>query len=1072
MTIPVITLYTSNRLEILAEKLADLLRHPLSSPLEPEIILVQSKGMERWVSMELARHNGICANCRFPFPNHFLNSLFQEALPDLQENSPFTPEILTWKVMKILPSLLEEKGFGDLRRYLSEGVTDLKLFQLAERVAGLYDQYLLFRPEMVLGWEKGKEGHWQALLWREVIKEMEGKHWASLKAAFLAEIRKPGQGLKSLPKRVAVFGISALPPYHLEILASLSHKTQVNLFLMNPCREYWGDLLTDRETRKIKERARIKKAVAGDLHLEKGNALLGSMGMLGRDFFELVSNLETVQQEFFFKPEGKSLLSAIQADILDLRNRSAGEADKKSLDRKDDSIQIHSCHSPMREVEVLQDRLLSLFEANPTLQPKDVLIMTPDITIYSPFIQAVFSLPPEDPRWIPFRIADRGLRQESPLVNAFLSILDFPGSRFGVSQVLALLESPEVQKKFSLTEDDLERIKGWVRDTRIRWGVDGEARKKLGLPGFKENTWRAGLERMLLGVALPRQGEKMYKDILPYDLIEGSGAESLGHFLAFCESLFTFAEKLSEPRSLKEWEELLQNLLDDFFSPYEESERDLLFIRRVLAGLVNKQELSGFDQPVSLGIIKSHLTVGLESEGFGFGFLTGSLTFCAMLPMRSIPFRIIVLLGMNDDAYPRQTRPLGFDLMAQNPKIGDRSRRLDDRYLFLETLLSAREKLHISYVGQSHQDNSSRPPSVLVSELLDTLTEGFEIPEGMIIKHHLQAFSPEYFEKGGKLFSYSRDNLEGALGALNSLRKKRPFISSALPDPGPEWKTVELSRLCSFFSHPARFLLNRRLGIYLGEEESLLEETEPFEVTGLDKYLLEQAMVEKGLEGQNLSDLFMSFKAEGNLPLGVPGEVAFQETCREIGPFLKRLSSYRRGGGLAPLAVDLCLGDFRLTGRVENIFADNLVHHRYTSMKAGDRLRIWIHHLVLNRINPPDYPCEAILVCQDGICHYASLEDSEAILQDLLTLYWQGLKIPLPFFPSSSWTYTQASTEGKDRDQALRSAVDCWQGNEFRKGEGADPYYQLCFGEIDPFSPAFESIAETVFGPLIRWEKR
>ncbi|HMK66122.1 MAG TPA: exodeoxyribonuclease V subunit gamma, partial [Thermodesulfobacteriota bacterium] len=829
MTIPVITLYTSNRLEILAEKLAELLKHPLSSPLDPEIILVQSKGMERWVSMELASHNGICANCRFPFPNHFVSSLFQKVLPDVQENSPFTPEILTWKVMKILPSLLGGKGFEDLRRYLSEGAADLKLFQLAERVAGLYDQYLLFRPEMVLGWEKGKEGHWQALLWREVTKEMEGKHWASLKAAFLKEIRKPGRDLKNLPKRVSVFGISALPPYHLEILAALSHRTRVNLFLMNPCREYWGDLLTYQETRKIKEKARTSRTRAADLHLEKGNALLGSMGMLGRDFFELVSNLETVPQECFFKPERTNLLSAIQADILDLGNRSAGEQDPKSLNREDDSIQIHSCHSPMREVEVLQDRLLSLFEADPTLQPKDVLIMTPDIAVYSPFIRAVFSLPPEDSRWISFSIADRGLRQESPLVNAFLSILDFPGSRFGVSQVLALLEFSEVQKKFSLTEEDLERIKGWVGDTRIRWGVDGEARGKLGLPGFKENTWRAGLERMLLGVALPRQEEKMFKDILPYDLIEGSGAESLGHFLAFCESLFAFGEKLSEPKTLKEWEALLQSLVEEFFLPQEECERDLTFIRRILAGLGNKQDLSGFDQPVGLGIIRSHLATGLESEGFGFGFLSGGLTFCAMLPMRSIPFRIIALLGMNDDAYPRQTRPLGFDLMAQNPSLGDRSRRLDDRYLFLETLLSAREKLHISYVGQSHQDNSSRPPSVLVSELLDAIAEGFKIPEEMIIKHHLQAFSPEYFEKGGRLFSYSGDNLEGALGALNPIRKKKPFMPHALPDPDPEWKTIELSRLCSFFSHPARFLLNQRLGIYLGEEESLLTETEPFE---------------------------------------------------------------------------------------------------------------------------------------------------------------------------------------------------------------------------------------------------
>ncbi|HMK64525.1 MAG TPA: hypothetical protein VK564_01945, partial [Thermodesulfobacteriota bacterium] len=259
---------------------------------------------------------------------------------------------------------------------------------------------------------------------------------------------------------------------------------------------------------------------------------------------------------------------------------------------------------------------------------------------------------------------------------------------------------------------------------------------------------------------------------------------------------------------------------------------------------------------------------------------------------------------------------------------------------------------------------------------------------------------------------------------------------------------------------------------YLGEEEPLLTETEPFEVTGLEKYLLEQKLVEQGLEGRDLSDHFLSFKAEGNLPLGVPGEVAFQEICRGIRPYLERLSSYRRGERLAPLAVDLCLGEFRLTGRVENIFADHLVHHRYTTMKAADRLRIWIHHLVLNRINPPNYPCNAVLVCQDGTCQYPSIDNCEALLQDLLARYWQGSKIPLPFFPTTSWTYARTLADGKGRDQALRSAGECWQGNEFRSGEGADPYYQLCFGEIDPLSADFESYSEAIFGPLIRWEKK
>jgi exodeoxyribonuclease V gamma subunit len=1074
---PVMNLYTSNRLEILSEELARVLSNPLPSPLQQEIILVQSKGMERWVSMELAQYHGICANCRFPFPNHFVQALFREVIPDLEEISPYAPEIMTWTVMKALPHYLKKEGFEDLNHYLSEGAVDLKLFQLAQRVAGLYDQYLLFRPEMVLGWEKGQENHWQAVLWREIGKRNEGRHGAALKRAFLKEIERPGLKLKSLPERVSVFGISALPPFHLEILAAISKLIEVNLFLMNPCREYWGDLLTRRESKKVQEKARGKKTRPEDLHLDKGNTLLASMGMLGRDFFELISGFEIKQQELFADQEEKELLSVIQGDILNLRDRSLGEKGEKSLIERDDSIQVLSCHSPMREVEVLQDRLLSLFEADPTLLPKDILIMTPDIAVYSPFIQTVFSVPPEDPRWIPFSIADRGVRQESRIADIFLSLLDFQGSRFGVSQVLAVLESQGVQKRFSLSEEDLGLIHRWVRDTRIRWAVDDQGRKKLGLPGFRENTWRAGLERMLLGYALPTQGEKMYQGVFPYDKIEGGDAEVLGNFAAFAESLFALAGELEEARTLLEWKDFLIKVLDDFFLADEDTERDLLFIRRVLVDLGEKQELSGFNEKCSLGVIQSHLGACLEKEGFGYGFLTGGLTFCAMLPMRSIPFRVIGLLGMNDDSYPRQTRSLGFDLMAKKPRPGDRSRRVDDRYLFLEALLSAREKLHISYVGQSIQDNSLRPPSVLVSELLDTIEEAFKIREGKILehivtRHHLQAFSPEYFRNKGKLFSYSQENFEAAQQALLPLKTRRPLVLNRLPEPAEVWKTVDVSQLGHFFSNPARFLLTQRLNIVLEEEEAFFQEAEPFEVQGLEKYWLEQDLVEKGDGLQEVGDLLPAVKAAGRLPHGVPGECFYQETCRDIESYLSRLSTYRQGKRLEPLEVDWGLGEFRLVGRIENIYSDGLLHFRYAKVRPSDRLSLWIQHLVLNTIRKQAYPCNGILACKDVDCKYPPIKESEALLQELIEAYWQGLMKPLPFFPQSSWAFVETLAKGKDRDQALKSAGNKWMGNDFSRGEVEDPYYQLCFGQEEALGKEFEALSKKIFETLIRCEEK
>lgn len=1074
---PGFNLYTSNRLEVLAEKLAEVLSKPLASPLQQEIILVQSKGMARWVSMELARHNGICANCWFPFPNHFVYAIFREVIPDLEETSPFDPEIMTWKVMKALPLNLKKKGFESLRNYLSEGAADLKLFQLSQRVADLYDQYLLFRQEMVLSWEKGQENHWQAILWREMVKGIEKKHHAALKEIFLEKIQRPGVKLETLPERISVFGISALPPFHIDVLTAISRLIEVNLFLMNPCRKYWGDLLTRRQTRKVQEKARKKSARQEDLHLEKGNTLLASMGMLGRDFFELISSFEIEQQDLFADPGGKNLLSVIQGDVLDLRDRSMGGNGKKSVDKGDDSIQVHSCHSPMREVEVLQDRLLSLFEADSTLLPKDILIMTSDIATYSPFIQAVFSVPRDDPRRIPFSIADRGVRQESQLADTFLSLLDFHGSRFGVSQVIAVLESRAVQRRFSLSEEYLELIHLWVRDTRIRWGVDEESRKALGLPEFRENTWRAGLERMLLGYSMPGQGEKMFKGVLPYDMIEGSEAGVLGNFTAFSELLFALAKELDEPRTLREWGGFLTKVLDDFFLANEETERDILFIRRVLRDLGEKQDFSGFDEKITLGVIKSHLGSSLEKGGFGHGFLTGGMTFCAMLPMRSIPFRVICLLGMNDNSYPRQTKSLGFDLMAKNPRPGDRSRRNDDRYLFLEAILSAREKLHISYVGQSIQDNSVQPPSVLVSELLDCIEEGFETPgkkilEHVVSKHRLQAFSPEYFRKKGDLFSYSRENLEAARKVLNPFKEGRPFILEGLPDPAEEWKTVDINQLCRFFTNPAKFLLTQRLGIYLQEEEALLDETEPFDVKWLEKYQLEQELVERGAEKRSLVDSFPAVKASGQLPHGVPGECFYKETCQGVESFLGRLASYREGILLEPLEVDLRIREFRLVGRIENIYPNGLLHFRYANMKPRDRLRIWIHHLILNKIKNQTYPCNGILACRDMDCKYPPIKESEALLKDLLETYWQGLKRLIHFFPLSSWKYAEDLAKGKEPDQAFKAARITWEGGDFNRGESADAYYQVCFEHVDPLDEEFEELSQTVFEPLIACEEK
>ncbi|MCP4107255.1 MAG: exodeoxyribonuclease V subunit gamma [Desulfobacteraceae bacterium] len=1089
MNIKQFILFTSNRLEILAEKLALVLRTPLKSPFDKEIIVVQSKGMERWISMEVARHNRICANIGFLFPNAFIDEISKRFFPKLPEQSPFDRKIMTWKIMKILPSCIKDPVFKSLRNYLEGTGKDIKLFQLSERIAETFDQYLIFRPEMILRWEKGQEDHWQAALWRRLSQGDEKKHRPALTKFLFKELEKSSETAgDKLPERISVFGISALPMYHMQVFDFISHFAEVDLFLMNPCEGYWGDILSNREIKRaVKKQGRenaVQVTEQEQLHIDQGNSLLASMGTLGRDFFDMIYDFTTDEDQDFFDPEESDILSCIQSDIMNLRERGSESEGKTIVQENDSSARIHSCHSPMREIEVLHDNLLEMFQNNPELRPGDILVMMPDIEPYAPFIQAVFDIHPEDSKRIPFSIADRGFRMESRIIDTFLVILDLFGGRFGAAQILAILESPAVYRKFDLTEANLDLIRRWVRETRIRWGIDGQNRKNLGLPGMPENTWKTGIERLVLGYAMAGQGENMFAGVLPYDSIEGDETLVMGKFAEFTDRLFSFVKSLARVQTLGEWSDTLKNLLGGLFEPDEDTENEIQIIRNMLNDLENVQNLSDFNEKVDIKVIRRHLNNDLQKQGFGFGFITGSVTFCAMLPMRSIPFKIICLAGMNSDAYPRQSRPSGFDLIARNPKPGDRSRRNDDRYLFLEAVMSAREKLYISYVGQSIQDNSIIPPSVLVSELTDYIENGFEIPgknileDHIIVKHRLQAFNPEYFRQAVSirqpvLFSYSEENKQAAQCLLKHREAPVPFITKGIAAPEEEWKTVDLEELCLFYNNPTRYLLNRRLGVYIEENGSVLEEKEPFELRGLDRYFIEQNLVEKKLDGNKLEGFLAAKKASGELPHGTVGECVYEGFCRQIEKFSKKIKPYIQKKPMKPYETELNISGFKLTGKIGAIYPERLVRYRYAKVKPKDHLKIWIHHLVLNCRNgssaalADDYPRTSIIAGSDSIWEHDPVENSEEVLRKLLEIYWGGLAKPLHFFPESSWEYANRVRNNKPEEDALRNSQNTWQGNSYKRAEIDDLYFNLCFKHTDPLDSEFKEIALEIYEPIM-----
>ena len=367
--------------------------------------------------------------------------------------------------------------------------------------------------------------------------------------------------------------------------------------------------------------------------------------------------------------------------------------------------------------------------------------MTPDIETYAPYIEAVFGT--SEPR-IPFNISDRSAEHESTLAATFMALLELAGSRYDANRVLAILDEPSVQRRFGLAEGDLDTINGWVRESQIRWGIDGAHRASFGLPATHEHTWRFGLDRLLLGYALPAGNERLFAGVLPYDEIEGSGGEVLGRFQSFAEAAIALDAQLAPTRSIAQWAELLHGMLARFFEPTEDREYELEAVRSAITALQTETRAARYTGAVPLAVIKSALRERLEVPGRAF--LSGGVTFCAMVPMRSLPFEVVCMIGMNDGAFPRMRRPFGFDLMADDFRKGDRSRRDDDRYLFLESMLSARRCLYVSYTGRHIRDDSVIPPSVLVSELLDHIAQGLDagidVREHLVTVHPLQAFSP------------------------------------------------------------------------------------------------------------------------------------------------------------------------------------------------------------------------------------------------------------------------------------------------------------------------------------------
>ncbi|MBK5276999.1 MAG: exodeoxyribonuclease V subunit gamma [Desulfuromonadales bacterium] len=1061
---PTFTVHTSSSLTRLAAALAGTLAADPAPPLVREPVVVLSNGMGRWLSMELAATDGVSAGMEFSFPNDTLDACFRSMIPGLPESSPFTLDTMAWRIAALLPAHLQRPGFESIAGYLGDRGDDRRLLQLSRKLADTFDQYTIFRPQMVLGWDNGQGSDWQAELWRSLTAGCGGLHRAALLRIFRQRLNS-GVAEDSLPRRISLFGISFLPPFHLEFFSILSRVTQVDFYLLNPCGSYWGDIFS--------ERRKAELALNPDLppealeYYETGNPLLSSLGTQGQEFFSLLLDMDTDWNDLdsVRTPQAGGLLATIQSDILELSNRGVTTG-RATMADNDLSLQIHSCHGPLREMEILYDNLLRMFDDHPDLEPRDICVMTPDIGACAPYITATFGTRCGGRPAIPFTIADQSRRRENPVLDTFLKILELPAGRFGINGMLEVLECPQVMARFEITSDELDRIREWLQSSGVRWGIDGTHRASLGFPDFGEFSWRAGLERMLLGYALAPDGDRLFAGIMPCDNIEGRQALALGKLATFINAAEGLADALSDRLTLTRWADTLTTITDRMLSPLDGNDTSCVPLHAAFQSLRESGERSGFDAPIGLEAVRDCLTGLLDESGESFGFLGGRVTFCAMLPMRSIPLRVVCLVGMNDGIFPRNQRLPAFSLMNGARRRGDRSIRDEDRYLFLEALLSARDTFYISYTGQNDRDNSSLPPSVVVAELLDYVRRGFgraeapDTPPEIVTRHRLQAFSSEYFsgDQDARLFSYSTEYRDALESGRASGRPRREFIHNPLEDDPLLTQELDLQQLTRFLGNPARTFLSRSLGVLPYNLEDEIEEREPFALESLAGYALRQELTGRLLNNESCDGLYESVRARSILPPLAAGRIAFDAALTECSEFA-RLVAAQLSPALEPLPFSLDLHGATLNGVLKELHQDRHLRWRCATMKGKDRLALWCEHLILNTVQPEGCPRESRMVCKDVTVTLQPLDNARELLAGLLELYRQGLCRPLHFFPQASWLYLS---------DGMAKAEERWLGSDYSlsPAESTDPSFNLCFNGHNVLDDEFVVLAERIYGPL------
>lgn len=1032
--------HRSQRTDTLLAGLAALLRDAPADPFTPEVVAVPTPGIERFITQGLGLvlgtsggHDGVCANVRFPSPSEVVHDVISETSGVTSTSDPWLPRRCVWPLLRVIDESLDESWCTPLRVYLEGPGTDRR-FALASKLARLFASYASQRPSLLLQWARGAEEvgpglHWQPLLWRRLRDEIGSASPAErLEGACLATAEDPD--VVNLPERLSVFGPNRLPADHLLVLQSLGVHRAVHLWIPDPSPALW--------TRLHPTGVIARKDDTSASHV--AHPLLRS---LGRDTRELRQRLGGDFEDDFLPADvpGDTVLAELQRQISS--NTDPAGLTKVTVQADDDSICVHACHGQARQAEVVREVIQSLLQADPTLQPRDILIMCPDLDAFAPLLSAAFSTP--DPTGnLRLRIADRTPQQGNEVLTTLAALLELATSRAPRSAVMDFAAKDPVRTRFGFDDDDLERLEFLTEQAGIRWGLDGAHRGEYALP-TSVGTWLWGMDRLLLGVTMSEDGLALLDAVLPVDDVQSSDVHRVGHLAELVSRLIEIRARLRGRHSVSAWATILTSAVDLLM---DVRPGDAWQIPNALGSILSLMDSSGDYGPtveMSLADVSWLLSSLLEGRPTRSNFRSGDLTVCGLAPMRSVPHRVVCLVGMDDAAFPRSASVDGDDVLALNPLIGERDVRSEDRHVLLDAIMAATDHLVITYTGADERTNQPRPPCVPLGDLLDAVDAMATTPSGgpartQIVTHHpLQPFDVRNFT--GSPFSHDEHALSAAVSASHDRIAKPTLLLEDLP---PVSETdISLADLVAFLVSPSSSFLKKRLGLSFFSDSDPAPEEIPVEAVGLQKWSIGARAMSLLSAGESVQQVASAEWARGQLPPGALGEEVMRPVGSQALDIVNRCAQLRKG---EPSQVDIALplpDNRRLVGTVSDVFDDRIVRSSFSGLKPRDDLRLWPALLAVAATSPGHEWSGFFVGRNNGIVLRAPANPA-AILADLVELYLAGLQAPLPVTADCGYWYAKTRSAGaKERPALWEAQRRGWNGDY---GDGTKPEVTRIWG--------------------------